>query len=167
MLRTTLYNARKSINKTNVSSVLIVLLDTHSTPFSTSCKTQHDTTTRYQTSPLSGPPPVPKRVPFKLSAHNKKWKDPYYWMQQKHDPDFIKYLDQENAYADAFMDDAKYLQHVFYSEMKRRTPTYKFTSRPRLCGPWYVCIIFINYENIENDRESNLKSLSTSLLNKQ
>ncbi|KAL8157380.1 hypothetical protein AgCh_002179 [Apium graveolens] len=58
-------------------------------------------------------------------------------MQQKHDPDFIKYLDQENAYADAFMDDTKNLQHVFYSEMTSKKPSCKFTSRPPLCGPWY------------------------------
>lgn len=140
MLRATLYNARRSINKTSISSVLLVLLDTHSTPFSTSCKTQHNTNI-YQTTKLSTTPPVPKRVPTKLSAHKKKWQDPYHWMKTKDNPDFIKYLDQENSYADAFMDDTKDLQHVFYSEMTARYPSCRFTSLPLLSGPWYVCIM--------------------------
>ncbi|KAK1361973.1 Prolyl endopeptidase [Heracleum sosnowskyi] len=71
-------------------------------------------------------------------------------MKKKNDPDFIKYLDEENSYADTFMDDTKNLQHVFYSEMTAREPSNKFTSPPQLSGPWYY------YEYIPESKDYSI-----------
>jgi hypothetical protein len=33
------------------------------------------------------PPPMPKKVPFTVSAHGRSWSDPYHWMRDTSDPD--------------------------------------------------------------------------------
>ncbi|KAL5828577.1 hypothetical protein ACOSQ3_018045 [Xanthoceras sorbifolium] len=81
------------------------------------------------------PPPVPKKVPFTVSAHGITWQDPYHWMNNTDHPDFINYLHQENSYAHAFMADTRNLQRTLFSEMKSRMPT-KTSTPPELWGPW-------------------------------
>ncbi|KAL5759311.1 hypothetical protein ACOSQ2_018149 [Xanthoceras sorbifolium] len=81
------------------------------------------------------PPPVPKKVPFTVSAHGITWQDPYHWMNNTDHPDFINYLHQENSYAHAFMADTRNLQRTLFSEMKSRMPT-KISTPPELWGPW-------------------------------
>lgn len=125
-----LHLAGKSLKKTKLPSILLLFSILPSSPFSTSCKTHHYL---HQTPP----PPVPKKVPFKASAHGVTWQDPYHWMKHTDDPDLINYLDQENSYADAFMDDTKSLQQTFYSEMIARLPS-KISTPPERWGPWYV-----------------------------
>nr|XP_017227445.1 PREDICTED: protease 2 isoform X2 [Daucus carota subsp. sativus] len=124
-----LHLAGKSLKKTKLPSILLLFSILPSSPFSTSCKTHHYL---HQTPP----PPVPKKVPFKASAHGVTWQDPYHWMKHTDDPDLINYLDQENSYADAFMDDTKSLQQTFYSEMIARLPS-KISTPPERWGPWF------------------------------
>lgn len=62
-------------------------------------------------------PCTQKSTPHNVSAHGMTWEDPYHWMKQTDDPDFIKYVHQENSYADAFMANTKHLQRTLYSEM--------------------------------------------------
>lgn len=124
----TLYTAGKTLKKTKLPSIFLLFPITPSSPFSSSCKTHQNV---YQT-----PPPVPKKVAFEVSAHGVTWQDSYHWMKQTDDPDFIKYLNQENSYADGFMDDTKTLQQSFYSEMISRTPS-KISTPPERWGPWY------------------------------
>ncbi|KAJ0094632.1 hypothetical protein Patl1_16632 [Pistacia atlantica] len=83
----------------------------------------------------SQPPPLPKKVPFTLSAHGLTWQDPYHWMRNTNDPDFINYLNQENSYAQAFMAETHNLQRNLFSEMKNRMPA-KISTPPERWGPW-------------------------------
>ncbi|XP_057777518.1 uncharacterized protein LOC130995998 [Salvia miltiorrhiza] len=87
------------------------------------------------------PPPVAKKVPFAATAHGLTWKDPYRWMSNTSDPDFISYINQENSYADAFMRDTLQLHNTLYSEMVSRLPP-DITTPPERWGPWlyYQCI---------------------------
>ncbi|XP_021912299.1 uncharacterized protein LOC110826029 isoform X3 [Carica papaya] len=80
-------------------------------------------------------PPLPKKVPFTVSAHGMTWQDPFYWMRNTTDPDFVEYLKQENSYAQAFMADTKNIQRTLVSEMKSRMPE-KFSTPPERWGPW-------------------------------
>lgn len=82
-------------------------------------------------------PPLPKKVPFTVSAHGMTWQDPFYWMRNTTDPDFVEYLKQENSYAQAFMADTKNIQRTLVSEMKSRMPE-KFSTPPERWGPWFV-----------------------------
>lgn len=87
------------------------------------------------------PPPPAKKIPFAATAHGVTWKDPYRWMSNISDPDFISYINQENSYADAFMRDTQELQKILYSEMVSRMPS-NITTPPERWGPWlyYQCI---------------------------
>ncbi|KAI4357962.1 hypothetical protein L6164_001874 [Bauhinia variegata] len=80
-------------------------------------------------------PPVPKKVPFTVSVHGNTLQDPYHWMSNTEDPDFIEYLNQENSYAEAFMADANKLQSKLSSEMRSRIPA-KISTPPERWGPW-------------------------------
>lgn len=88
----------------------------------------------------SQPPPIAKKVPFTLSAHGLTWQDPYYWMRNTNDPDFIDYLNQENSYAQAFMADTENLRRTLFSQMKNRMPA-RISTPPERWGPWFVRFI--------------------------
>ncbi|XWS64154.1 hypothetical protein CRYUN_Cryun06bG0162200 [Craigia yunnanensis] len=88
--------------------------------------------------PISVPsqlPPVPKTVPFTVSLHGHSWQDPYHWMRNINDPDFLNYLNLENSYAEAFMADTQTLQQTLVTEMKNRMPSKVSTPFERF-GPW-------------------------------
>ncbi|KAK6931380.1 Peptidase S9, prolyl oligopeptidase, catalytic domain [Dillenia turbinata] len=91
-------------------------------------------------------PPIPKKIPFNVSAHGKSWNDPYNWMSNTNDPDFINYLNQENSYADAFMHDTKSLQQQLFDEMISRLPPV-ISSPPERWGPW------LYYQYIPEEKE--------------
>lgn len=82
-------------------------------------------------------PPVPKKIPFEVSAHGRTWQDPYRWMSNTKDPDLSKYLDLENSYAEAFMAGTQNLQRTLFSEMIQRMPT-KVSTPPERWGPWFA-----------------------------
>ncbi|KAL0463699.1 UNVERIFIED_CONTAM: hypothetical protein Slati_0257500 [Sesamum latifolium] len=96
---------------------------------------------RRQFTPALPQPPAAKKVPFTATAHGVTWKDPYHWMSDINDPDFIRYLNQENSYAEAFMQDTLNKQRILYSEMVSRIPS-KISTPPERWGPWlyYQCI---------------------------
>ncbi|XP_048228684.1 protease 2 isoform X3 [Ricinus communis] len=123
-----LLTSKSSLKGTSVISLsclhLIPIIPSSS--FSSNCK---------QYPSLSQSPPLPKKVPFTLSAHGKTWQDPYHWMRNTNDPDFISYLNQENSYAQAFMADTQNLQRTLFAEMKNRLPT-KASTPPERWGPW-------------------------------
>ncbi|KAG7586369.1 Alpha/Beta hydrolase fold [Arabidopsis thaliana x Arabidopsis arenosa] len=91
-----------------------------------------------RTSSLSVPteaPPIPKKIPFAISSHGITRQDPYRWMKNTDDPDFVNFLKRENSYAQAFMADTETLRRDLVSEMKTRIPEEIFTS-PERWGQW-------------------------------
>ncbi|XP_027151689.1 uncharacterized protein LOC113751765 isoform X2 [Coffea eugenioides] len=121
---------RNRITKTHLplNLELFSISSSFSSLFSTFCKSHHS---------FSQPqaPPVPKKVPFTVSDHGLSWQDPYHWMSNTNDPDFINYLRQENSYADAFMKDTEELQRTLFSEMINRMPS-KISTPPERWGDW-------------------------------
>lgn len=108
--------------------------------FSTFCrKSKH-----FHFTPTIHQPPAAKKVPFTATAHGVTWEDPYRWMSDSNDPDFISNINQENSYAEAFMRDTEEMQRILYSEMVSRMPS-KITTPPERWGPWFViplkCVI--------------------------
>ncbi|GER43823.1 prolyl oligopeptidase family protein [Striga asiatica] len=85
--------------------------------------------------PAGDRPPAAKKASFTATAHGVMWQDPYRWMSDVKDPDFISYVKQENSYAEAFMRDTQELQKVLYSEMVSRIPSTIITP-PERWGPW-------------------------------
>ncbi|XP_019180071.1 PREDICTED: uncharacterized protein LOC109175287 [Ipomoea nil] len=134
-----IFTTRKSIIKTLLPSPSRLIPYISSSPFST--------LGRQHLRPIGGQtPPVAKKVPFTVSAHGKSWVDPYHWMRNRDDPDFITYLQQENSYAEAFMEDTHEVQKTLYTEMISRMPSTILTP-PEPWGPW------IYYQYIPEGKE--------------
>jgi oligopeptidase B len=62
-------------------------------------------------------PPVARKVPHVTEIHGHKLEDNYFWLREKKNPEVIKYLEDENAYADAVMKPTEQLQEALYKEM--------------------------------------------------
>lgn len=65
-------------------------------------------------------PPIAKKVPKTLTAHNHDRVDNYYWLNQREDPEVIAYLEAENAYFDEQTKDQETLRETLFEEIKGR-----------------------------------------------
>ncbi len=65
-------------------------------------------------------PPVAKKIPTRLEKHGHVRTDDYFWLKDCHNPGVIKYLEAENAYADAVMGPTRALQAKLAQEFKNR-----------------------------------------------
>ena len=65
-------------------------------------------------------PPIAKIVPTSLTTLGETRIDNYYWLRDKEQPDVIRYLEQENEYTAAVMNDTAALQSHLYGEMLAR-----------------------------------------------
>ena len=70
--------------------------------------------------PESALPPVAVKIPKELLAHNDKRIDDYYWLNDRKNPEVIKYLEAENTYTDTMLSGTKEFQDRLYTEMKSR-----------------------------------------------
>ncbi len=64
--------------------------------------------------------PKAKKIDKTLEIHGHKRTDSYFWLNERENPDVIKYLEEENAYADFVMKDTEELQEQLFQEMKAR-----------------------------------------------
>ena len=64
--------------------------------------------------------PKARKIDKILEIHHHKRNDPYFWMNEKENPEVIQYLEQENKYCDFIMKDTEDLQEELYEEMKSR-----------------------------------------------
>jgi oligopeptidase B len=70
--------------------------------------------------PVSIEPPVARVEPTRLELHGEVRVDPYYWLAKREDPEVIRYLEAENAYAEAVMAPLQSLEDEIYAEIKGR-----------------------------------------------
>lgn len=64
--------------------------------------------------------PVAKKVAKELIAHNHTRIDNYYWLNDRENPEVIKYLEDENAYTNEVMKGTEKLQEEIYNEIVGR-----------------------------------------------
>ena len=64
--------------------------------------------------------PKPKKIETVLEKHGDVRVDPYFWLNQRENPEVIQYLEEENKYADEVMKDTESLQSLLFEEMKAR-----------------------------------------------
>ncbi|MCX8522413.1 S9 family peptidase [Chryseobacterium formosus] len=64
--------------------------------------------------------PKAKKIEKVLEIHGDRRTDHYFWMNERENPEVIKYLEEENAYADEIMKDTEQFQEELYEEMKAR-----------------------------------------------
>lgn len=87
--------------------------------------------------------PQAKKIDKLLEIHNDKRNDPYFWMNERDNPEVIKYLEEENAYTDFIMKDTEDLQNDLYEEMKSRYKKDDESLPYFFNGYWYI----VRYES--------------------
>jgi oligopeptidase B len=65
-------------------------------------------------------PPVAAIEPVKLEKHGHIRSDDYYWLNERSNPEVIRYLEAENAYTNAMMTHTKDLENTLFDEIKNR-----------------------------------------------
>lgn len=64
--------------------------------------------------------PQAKKIENILEIHGDKRIDNYFWMNDRENPEVIKYLEEENTYAESMMKETEAFQEELYEEMKAR-----------------------------------------------
>ncbi|WP_292010884.1 S9 family peptidase [Chryseobacterium sp.] len=64
--------------------------------------------------------PQANKIEKKLKIHGDTRIDNYFWLNERENPEVIKYLEEENTFADAMMKDTEKLQEDLFEEMKSR-----------------------------------------------
>jgi oligopeptidase B len=86
---------------------------------------------------MTAQPPLAAQKPKDLTEHGHTRQDPWYWLNERENPEVIAYLNAENAYKDAVMADLKDVQEELFQEIKGRIKE-KDESVPQLDnGYWY------------------------------
>ncbi|WP_054952880.1 S9 family peptidase [Flaviflexus massiliensis] len=80
--------------------------------------------------------PKPKKVPTNRTFHGDTFVDDYEWLRDKTDPQVLDYLNAQNAFTDAVLEDTKPLQKTIFDEIKSRTKE-NDTSVPFKKGDWW------------------------------
>ncbi len=99
--------------------------------FAVSCQTQNKDMTRPQA-------PVAKKVHKELEMHGDVRLDPYYWLNDRDNPDVISYLKKENEYYRVMTAHTKQFQEVLFEEMKGRIKEDDSSVPYKENGYWYV-----------------------------
>ncbi|MCA9472937.1 MAG: S9 family peptidase [Nitrospirales bacterium] len=107
-------------------------------------------------------PPSAKRVPFRLEEHGHVRVDDYYWLRERQNADVVRYLTDENAYADEVMAHTKPLEEQLFQEIKGRIKQSDW-SVPFKMGAYYYYVRYEpereygiycrKYETLENPEE--------------
>src|SRR5690606_32354391 len=65
-------------------------------------------------------PPIVKQIPQELTVHGHTRIDPYYWLNDRTNPEVIDYLNQENEYLKEQLRHTEEFQERLFEEMKGR-----------------------------------------------
>lgn len=82
--------------------------------------------------------PKAKKIEKILEIHNDRRMDPYFWMNERENPEVVRYLEEENAYTDFVMKDTEDLQNELYEEMKARYKKDDESLPYFFNGYWYI-----------------------------
>ena len=65
-------------------------------------------------------PPIAKKIPKTLEKHGHQRSDPYYWLNDRENPEVIQYLEAENDYVNTALNHTEDFQSNLYDEMLAR-----------------------------------------------
>ncbi|MFK7970344.1 MAG: S9 family peptidase [Bacteroidia bacterium] len=82
-------------------------------------------------------PPIAQKRPHKLEKHGHERNDPYYWLNQREDPEVIAYLEAENAFVKKEMAHTDALQEELFEELKGRIKQDDSSVPFKYRGYWY------------------------------
>lgn len=82
--------------------------------------------------------PQAKKIEKTLEIHGDQRMDPYFWLNERENPEVIRYLEEENSYADFIMKDTEELQEELFEEMKSRYKKDDESLPYFFNGYWYI-----------------------------
>jgi len=82
--------------------------------------------------------PTVKQIHKELSIHNDIRVDPYYWLNDKENPEVIQFLEDENAYFETATKHTKKFQDDLFHEMKSRIKEDSSSVPYKHNGYWYI-----------------------------
>jgi len=82
-------------------------------------------------------PPVAAKIPHEMTMHDNTRNDPYYWLNDRDNPEVIAYLQAENKYTDTVMQPTLGLQKKLYDEMLARIQQTDISVPYKLNGYYY------------------------------
>lgn len=82
-------------------------------------------------------PPIAKKIPKMLKAHDDVRQDDYFWLNDRDNPEVIAYLNEENAYFDAVTSKYKDFENALFEEMKARIKEDDSSVPYKYNGYWY------------------------------
>lgn len=82
-------------------------------------------------------PPKPRQKHQSLSHHGHTRKDPYYWLNERENPEVIEQVKAENTYTEDVLKPVKQLREELYQEIVDRIPGDDDTVPYRWHGYWY------------------------------
>lgn len=82
--------------------------------------------------------PIAKEILKELTIHNDIRIDPYFWLNDRENPEVIKYLEDENAFFEESTKHTKSFQKDLFSEMKARIKEDESSLPYRHNGYWYI-----------------------------
>lgn len=88
------------------------------------------------------PAPVAAIVPHQMTLHGDQRTDNYYWLKNRDSAEVLKYLNEENAYAESISKHWQSLTDTIFQEMKSRVKE-DDSSPPSKNGPFYY---YVRYE---------------------
>ena len=65
-------------------------------------------------------PPAAQKIPHEITTHGHTRTDPWYWLNERENPEVIKYLEAENAYTEAMMQPVQKLREEIFREITGR-----------------------------------------------
>src|SRR5690606_7506239 len=83
-------------------------------------------------------PPKAKKIKKKLTAHNDTRIDHYFWLNERENPEVIKYLNEENAYYEKMTAHTNELKEKLFQEMKGRIKEDDESVPYKLNGYYYI-----------------------------
>lgn len=83
-------------------------------------------------------PPKAKKIPKALTIHNDTRIDNYFWLNERENPEVIKYLEEENTYTEAKLKHTEAFQKSLFEEMKARIKQNDESVPYKLNGYWYI-----------------------------
>lgn len=83
-------------------------------------------------------PPIAKKIDKILEKHGDQRVDPYFWMNERENPEVLDYLKKENDYADYILKSTEDLEENLYEEMKARYKKDDESLPYFFNGYWYI-----------------------------
>lgn len=82
--------------------------------------------------------PIAKKIEKKLEKHGDIRIDNYYWLNERENPEVIKYLEEENKYTESILKPTEEFQAKLFEEMKSRIKEDDSSVPYKLNGYWYL-----------------------------